>query len=310
MTVIKGRDEPLSLKGLAVLLKRLPVNHDMYLKIQDRYHSAAAGRGGEDEFDRVLMKHRLGIPNLILHDISINRDFQVDSLIVTSSYVHVFEVKNLGGSLKFLSPPLRVEQEYEDGKQRVYDLSQMDNALFYLASWFKGKGIEIPVYRAFILPYPKKFENKTNLKVLFPNAVPSYIRSIREGNPVLTEEQMVAVGEWLKEEHSGFQPFPMCKRWGINHRVLLTGVECDACGRMEMEKVPWGWRCRICHYYSRNSHVKALQEYCMLVGDTITNKECRWFLGMEDRHAALKLLNKMETEKLGKGKLRSYKLKM
>ncbi|MFC4409593.1 nuclease-related domain-containing protein [Chungangia koreensis] len=304
--IIKGRDSPISLIGYEVLLKRLSKSHEKYYMIQDRFLSAKAGRGGEEEFDRIIEKQHLGVPHLFLHDLSLNKDFQVDSLLITQNYLFVFEIKNLGGKINFLSNPLRVEQEYEDGKERAYDLSQMDKSTYYLSRWLEMRGIKLPVYRAFVLPYPKKFENHTNMTVLFPNAVPPYIRSIRQGKTRISESQMKEIGEQLKLEHRGFKPFPMCKRWGIDPKDLLTGVECEKCGRLGMEKVIRGWFCRKCGFFNVNAHEKTMKEYFMLVGDTITNRECRWFLGIGDRHVATRILIGMKLAAIGEKRHTKY----
>lgn len=305
--ILKGRDAPLSIHGYEVLLKRLPTHHEKYWTIHDKYLSAKAGRGGEEEFDRVVSKHRIGVPHIFLHDISLNYDFQADSILLTPSYFHIFEVKNLGGELIFLPNPLRVEQKYEDGQIKVRDLSQLDHAVYYLGGWLKSMGIRMPIKRAFILPYPKKFENKTDLTVLYPNSVPPYIRNISNSDPVLSESRLLDVANQLKNEHQRFLPFPMCSRWGIDPKELRTGVECEKCGMLGMNKVARGWFCRKCSHFSSTAHERAMEEYFMLVGDTITNIECRRFLGIEDRYAAKRIMKSMNLTRDGSRKGSIYR---
>ena len=68
------------------------------------------------------------------------------------------------------------------------------------------------------------------------------------------------------------------------------------------------WYCQSCQSQCKNAHVRALLDYYMLVGDTISNRECREFLNIESQYVAKRLLQKLNLPSTGPDRIRKYDL--
>src|SRR4051794_4566550 len=94
MTTLKPRNEPEELKLLRLL------NSRMVLSEEDKHllRNVQKGLDGEHHFDSKLEK--LTCENIILNDLLFELNhtaFQIDSLLITSKILYLFEVKNYEG---------------------------------------------------------------------------------------------------------------------------------------------------------------------------------------------------------------------
>lgn len=74
-----------------------------------------------------------------------------------------------------------------------------------------------------------------------------------------------------------------------------------------MKKVRRTWHCPFCKVNNHLAHQKTLIEWFLVVKSTITNGECREFLGV-DIHTAKRILQSMDLIKCGMFKDRSYRM--
>lgn len=76
-----------------------------------------------------------------------------------------------------------------------------------------------------------------------------------------------------------------------------------------MHKRKRTWHCPACKTNDLNAYKDALTTYFLLYKDSITNKECREFLLLNNRHEANKILSKSNLIKQGNNKSTIYKMK-
>lgn len=69
------------------------------------------------------------------------------------------------------------------------------------------------------------------------------------------------------------------------------------------------WLCPKCKHQGKNDHIHALNDYYLLIGDTITNKQARDFLMLTSRTTMRDILYDLEYEKIGNLRGRKYKLR-
>ncbi len=98
---------------------------------------------------------------------------------------------------------------------------------------------------------------------------------------------------------------PLLSTW-VN--ALQRAVYCENCGYFGMEKLKRTWFCRRCQHQCMYAHIQALKDYYMLVGHTITNRECRTFLMLECKHVTKRLLQETIRSCCNSGKLTKYDL--
>lgn len=101
--IIKERKVPEIVKILEALKRRLPANHPKYHVIVEEHFKRKAGYKGEVAVDHYLNQ----LPKeeyILIHDLRLANGssfFQIDTLLLTTRYFLIVEVKNLAGTLYF-----------------------------------------------------------------------------------------------------------------------------------------------------------------------------------------------------------------
>jgi rubredoxin len=310
---MKERSDSLTLTGLIAAQSRLPDKHPMISVIASKQSILEAGIGGEQQVADVLGRYRFPFRNNIFHDLSLSSDtyFQIDHLLKTPHYGVVLETKNLAGSLEFRDNPPQLIQKREDGQIKYYEspVVQLERNIELFSAWLSERNIDLPLYGAIVLAYPKQHVDipPADTKILFPNLVPPFIKSLpREGKGLDT-----STFNWLSSEllrcHQTYIPKPVCESYQIPVSAIKPGVRCVSCGNIGMNKIPRSWHCPVCKVTNHLAHEQTLNEWFLVVKRTITNRECREFLGV-DIYTANRILNSMNLICKGTFKDRVYKM--
>ncbi|NYE06126.1 rubredoxin [Bacillus niacini] len=310
---MKERSDSLTLMGLIAAQSRLPDKHPMISVIASKQSILEAGIGGEQQVADVLGRYRFPFRNNIFHDLSLSSDtyFQIDHLLKTPHYGVVLETKNLAGSLEFRDNPPQLIQKREDGQIKYYEspVVQLERNIELFSAWLSERNIDLPLYGAIVLAYPKQHVDipPADTKILFPNLVPPFIKSLpREGKGLDT-----STFNWLSSEllrcHQTYIPKPVCESYQIPVSAIKPGVRCVSCGNIGMNKIPRSWHCPVCKVTNHLAHEQTLNEWFLVVKRTITNRECREFLGV-DIYTANRILNSMNFICKGTFKDRVYKM--
>jgi hypothetical protein len=310
---MKERSDSLTLMGLIAAQSRLSDKHPMISVIASKQSILEAGIGGEQQVADVLGRYRFPFRNNIFHDLSLSSDtyFQIDHLLKTPHYGVVLETKNLAGSLEFRDNPPQLIQKREDGQIKYYEspVVQLERNIELFSAWLSKRNIDLPLYGAIVLAYPKQHVDipPADTKILFPNLVPPFIKSLpREGKGLDT-----STFNWLSSEllrcHQTYIPKPVCESYQIPVSAIKPGVRCVSCGNIGMNKIPRSWHCPVCKVTYHLAHEQTLNEWFLVVKRTITNRECREFLGV-DIYTANRILNSMNLVCKGTFKDRVYKM--
>lgn len=106
----------------------------------------------------------------------------MDSVFLTSRFTIIFEVKNISGQLEFRENPPQLIRTRTDGQIDGFEspAAQVSRNVDLFNEWLYLHGINLPVIGVVILAYPKQIVTvpPKNVKILFPNLVPSYIKSL------------------------------------------------------------------------------------------------------------------------------------
>lgn len=119
--IVKPRKIPLSIRKLEALIRRLPPYHPKLPFISEELNKKMAGYKGESSLDFYL-----GFLDpkqyFIFHDLRLKDDsrfFQIDTLIVTKSYLLIIEVKNIAGTIHF-DPLFNQLIRIKEGKEMAF----------------------------------------------------------------------------------------------------------------------------------------------------------------------------------------------
>lgn len=315
----KYRDPPVRIKQGEALLRRLPAFHRKRQDIEDDLGMWRAGLRGEKNVDY----HLSFIPNSyhIMHHVRLkNHDnqyyFQIDTLMLTPSFIYSLEVKNYSGEL-FFDKASNQLIKIKNGKKEGYanPIIQAQRHAFQLRKWFKKhKFPPLPIEYGVVISNPATIiettpDNYYIFKTIFhADILPSKTTEITKKYKNITDEKTLKkiVRTILKHHEPLVQN--ILKVYGIERSEILPGVQCPKCKALPMKYEGGKWTCKSCQYTSKNAHEQALRDYALLLGTEINNRVFCAFLGIPSRNSAYKLLKKMNFPVSGSGRWQKYNL--
>ncbi|MEH7481745.1 nuclease-related domain-containing protein [Neobacillus drentensis] len=302
----------MTLEGLIAAQQRLSAGHSLQPVLAAKRASVEAGIGGEERVAEVFRKHPFPAEHHIFHDLSPawSENFQMDTFGLTPWGGVVLEVKNIGGSLEFKDNPPQLIRTREDGHKDGFEnpVVQLERNRGLISDWLLNRNILLPIYGAVVLAYPKQMVTvpPAKTKILFPSLIPSFMKSIPQQANKLDQETFHWLSAKLLKSHQPFIPKPICAAYGIPFGDFRSGVRCLPCGRFGMVKLPRTWCCPHCGANDHLAHLRTLREWFLICNRTITNKECREFLGVGDIHTAKRILLGMNLRSQGTYRDRCY----
>ncbi|WP_273851460.1 nuclease-related domain-containing protein [Guptibacillus spartinae] len=315
----KDHDPPQHLHKLNLLLNRLPSNHLRIEEINEQIAMHQAGIAGEKSLNfplSFLDDKRFSI----YHDLRLFDGvhyFQIDTLVVTQHYLLILEVKNISGTLMF-DPAFNQLIRISDTKEEAFPnpLTQVERQRSQLRALLQKINIpEVPIETLIVVANRRAVLKATekvqfiSSKVIRSEYLPTKVKLLDKqySDERLTVKEVRKIGRTFVKLHEPLDR-DVLKRFSISRGDLLIGVACPSCDRLAMLRLHGRWYCETCGTYSRDAHLRALQDYALLVSKEITNQEARRFLRMDSGDAATRLLRSLNLESTGSTKGRRYKL--
>ncbi|MBS4219811.1 NERD domain-containing protein [Bacillus sp. FJAT-49711] len=282
--------------------------------ITSKLASAEAGIAGESRVADVLLRNSFSIEHRIFHDLSLTSgtQFQMDTLFSTRLFALILEVKNISGILEFRENPPQLIRTKLDGTIDGFDCpaAQVERNVILLKEYLSQVGVDIPIIGVVVLAYPKQIVKvaPTRTKVLFPNLVPQYIKTLYPLPQKIDVKTLDFLTSQLLESHQPYIPKPICEIYDILKHDFRTGVACPSCGFLGMIKYKKGWVCSHCKITNKSAHIKAIKDWFLLYGGKMTNKDCREFLHLEKPQTATRILQGMNLSSEGTYRNRTYQI--
>ncbi|ALX49999.1 NERD domain-containing protein [Lentibacillus amyloliquefaciens] len=300
--IIRNRPKPLPLRNLDAAIPRLPPTFPNLPRMQEDVKKQQQGYSGEKKIDYFL--DNLAPMYTILHDVYLrenNKNFQIDSLAIANHSIFMIDSKNYNGTISFnttLRQLTRSDGKLESGFENP--ITQIKNQKFHLQNWLKERNLgHIPVKCFVAIADPSTVvrvegsEDEVSQYVVHAAELPERIMNAdqqyrNKGARKLPDYQ---IGKTMLSECGEFD-IDIFKKYGMRLANILPGVICPGCGLRGMKRIHSGWWCRKCQQKHYHAHWQALADYLLLVKNTITNKECMWFLGLNKRGTATRILKK------------------
>ncbi|MGC4377355.1 nuclease-related domain-containing protein [Fictibacillus sp. Mic-4] len=316
---MKQRKIPIKIKKLEALLRRLPKHHPKRSEIEVDLAKSLAGYKGEQSLDYYL-SFLPADEYFILHDLRLsggNYYFQLDTFIISSSFLLILEVKNLSGTLQFdqiFHQLLRTNGE----KEEVFPdpVQQVEHQRFQLKKWLENNRFSsIPIEPLVVISNPQAIIKTTSRDSrLLPPVIrnSSLFKTIHQMKEIHQEEKLskkdIRKLCRLLLKHDIPNNPDMLERYQISEFELIAGVQCPACDAIPMERKRGKWICSHCFTSSKDAHIRALNDYVLLFQSSITNEQMRSFLKLSSPNVANKLLRQMNIPYSGTTKGRAYSL--
>lgn len=302
------RNKPVLLEAIPRLIARLHPEHPKVQFLQKHLYRIDAGYSGERNVDSYI--ERIQLPGVLkvftdLHlRISPKYTFQIDTLIITERYILIIEVKTLKDTVIFVPNPPHLEQVLDTGGEAVLDcpVYQIEANRSKLDQWFRQHGIHLNTLGLLVLANPntKVIDAPDNFPIIYKKQIPFYLQKLLPTKKFLTSHQIQDITRQINAEQQQFNPFPLCTYYHINPEDLRKGLLCRNCHGQLQRKNRETWHCPRCLKVAEDPYNDAIQDWLMLVKNSLNNEECRKFLMLKDKHAAGYALKKSPLVKKGK----------
>lgn len=307
--ILKQRSEPPEIRQLESLLQRVPSVHPLSTHWTEQLRRMTAGFHGELRVDSLFYEIPIDCPHYFIQDLFIQKpksSHQIDTVLVTSRFLLLLEIKSISGELNF-DPQLRqFSRTNRDGS--VDGMRNPDDQLRRHEKWvqqfLESQKVSLPVIGAIVFTYPSSIvqSRPKNRIIIQSSGLPFLVDQILAKYPVeiLTSRKTRQLAVKLLEMHS-----ERALRDVDVAVELRKGVLCGGCsGVLYYDRR--AWRCKSCSYKDPLAHLQTLIEYRLLVSKTISNRDFREFTGLDSVSTASKLLTKSNMEYIGSFKDRKY----
>ncbi|TXC89471.1 NERD domain-containing protein [Metabacillus litoralis] len=319
--IIKTREKPLIILQLEALVRRLPPEHVKLPRIKESLSKRNAGYKGEKAVDYHL-EQQPEKDFAILNDLRLQNDdyyYQLDSILINSSFIITLEIKNIAGTLFF-------DQNFHqlirtiDGKETAFPdpIVQSQQHVTKLKNWLIKKQFpDIPIIPLVVISNTNTLirtspENQRLSDIVINiNYLPFKILQIQKlySKQIFNDKDLKKLARQLKKNHTEqFQP--VLPRFEINEKEVLKGVICPACKTLGMERIFGSWCCPRCQTKDKDAHILALNDYYLLFGQDITNKQLREHICISSPTLAVRILNSVTHSSSGSTKSKVHKLSL
>ncbi|WP_158095007.1 nuclease-related domain-containing protein [Gottfriedia luciferensis] len=314
--IVKERKPPITLLKLEALLRRLPKEHSMRSTIESDFMKIKSGYVGEKKVDyylNFLPKKEYSI----FHNIRLKSEdhfFQIDTLIITSKYILLLEIKNMLGNLMFdrdFHQFIRVLGQNEENFPNP--ILQVNRHQKELISFLSRHKLDIPPIYSFIIISNTSSVIKTTLRtskvlenVFHTEHLPLKIQMLNEikTNQIVSTNQKRKITKAILKNHTPLIS-NVLEKYNINKNDIIKGVFCPNCITRIMKRAHGSWYCE-CSHKSKVAHVQAIYDYGYLIGQSISNCECRDFLQLSSSSSASYLLKSLNLTQIGFNKSTKY----
>lgn len=310
----KAFSETHYLDALDRMIRRLSTLNPKREALIDEYNRIQAGDFGEKVVIEVLEQLQLPYHFYVFHNLSLLLETRVqfDVLFLTAHYIIILEVKNIKGTVVLRQNPSQLVRTLPNGEVNVFNSPepQLEEYMYQLKSFFLNKGLNIPIYGAIVFPFTSSFieQNSNKTTILRKNELKSFIRNISVNTESITDNDLESCKNYFLSHHKDFDPYPLIDRYNILRKDILNGVFCEKCGKVGMRRIPRYWVCPSCNHKSTDAHKKAIYDYLQIINNSITNTECREFLGIRNPNQSYRMIQNMNLIRVGKNRCAKYML--
>ena len=274
-----------------------------------------AGIQGEDVLSQLFSRVTFPFEYYIFHDLHLKSTgpFQIDALFLTPYYAIILEMKNIAGHIKIRKDHPQLERTLTDGQTDYFKnpVGQVVEITDLFKDFLQMCEVDLPIYSLIVFKDSNRslqFE-ESQIPIFGPQEIPHFIRTRPRELRKLTPVEMSKLTAALITGHREYNPFPVVKNFFINPKDIIPGVLCGKCQKFSVEKLFREWCCRYCGKSTQAAYWDALNDYSMLIGPKINNREFRRFLQIENPKEASDILRRSNLERSGAKKNREYLLK-
>lgn len=311
--IIVPRFIPLNVHFGQALIPRLSPDHPKIPYIEKDIRLFLSGYRGEVKTDYHLQflddKNHLIFRGLRLPDEQ--SSFQMDTLILTRSYLCIIETKNHIGEITINKEQFTQKSIYGE-KGYTNPLTQVNIHKEKLEQWLEKHRLpKLPILTLVVLSNQSAIIKSEATAILSQLCKVDNVRNklLPLTNPyseyLLTARGLKKTAKLLLQDNTPLFP-NLQKLYQIAPKSLIPGVRCPHCATFHMLRKDRVWVCPNCLTHSRMAYHDALLDYFLLVNSSISNKEFRDFIGVDKMKTATYMLAALNLPTSGFKKGRVY----
>jgi hypothetical protein len=305
------------MKMLEALIRRLLPSHLKWPDAVAEYKRRMAGYRGE----KSLAFHLSMLPDsqyLILHGLRLlyrQYYFQIDILLLCSTFAMVLEVKNMTGELSFEKNFNQATRKRNGVEERIINpISQARLQARKLKDWLRDHNYtEIPIHYFFVNSNEKtiiRTEARNEQMIQHICNSENLLEKIEQiakyyKTDQLDKKELKRIKRLLLSNHTPDNP-NILQAYNLSPKDILTGVQCPECSTTAMVYKRGKWCCQKCKIHSKTAHIQAIKDYFLLIKPSITNAELCHFLHIDSINIGYKILKSLCLPYTGKFKNRVY----
>ncbi|NLP51345.1 nuclease-related domain-containing protein [Bacillus sp. RO1] len=314
----KQREKSHRLLTHEAAMRRVPKNHPKYSLIEKEHGRLFYGHKGEDAMDYFLTylpDDKYFILNSLRLEDPKGRFFQMDTVLLSQTHCIIVDSKYINGVLEFDQQANQLIRHLPEngGLEKLSDpISQTARQRLQLGLWLEKHNFPpIPIASLIALTHTNTTLIKTTpsilKKVTFHTNLPNRIQEINSNHrhEQLSKKDLLKLSKLMIKKHTP-DKFNLLSYYNIEPHELILGVICTSCKCVPMQKKRSTWHCFKCGDCSKVSHLEALSDHKLLIGNIVTNKEIRWFLQLPSPTATSKYLSSLNLRFEGDYKGRRY----
>ncbi|MEI4770377.1 nuclease-related domain-containing protein [Psychrobacillus sp. FJAT-51614] len=310
---IISRTPSLSQITLTRLLIRLHASHPKRKEISEQSNKIEAGFAGEQLVDRSILEIEFPKDLCIFPDLQLKIHehlfIQLDTLIITRKYFLIIEVKNMVGTITFQKHQEQVIRSL-DGVSTAFEcpIIQTNRHIYSL----ERLGIPLPIFKGIVYSSNRVIlENvPPDEPIFFRKNLPMFIQSLNKKEDLVNTIQFKKIINNIQSRQVVFQRKALCDQWKINPSTLIKGLFCKNCSTVLSKLTNKTWKCTQCEAVDLNPIKHNIDDYFLLIKDSISTAECKDFFGLSSSHEAYYMLKKCNLISVNHGKRTVYRKKV
>lgn len=225
----KVRTESRELKIMEVLNSRA----DLSEKDKRNYFTLRKGYEGEIQFDNML--ERLQCDCLILSDLLLrasNSTFQIDSLIIISNTVYLFDVKNYEDDYIWDAVDNRMLKKPDF--EITNPLTQLKKSEQHFRKWLREHKLDFPVVASVVFVNPRftLYQATPDLPFIFPTQIERDIIERLNSNSAKLTHKHKKLADQLINSHINDNPYSQIPAY--EYEKLRKGIMCAKCSSISV----------------------------------------------------------------------------
>ncbi|WP_254782338.1 nuclease-related domain-containing protein [Bacillus sp. OK048] len=286
---------PVQAEQCIALLKRMPKGHPVRPTVEKDLRLWLKGYYGELNVAYYLSF----LPEdeyYIFHGLRLmdKKSFQMDLLLISSKFALIIEVKNISGKLKFNKGSDLMTRELNNLEEGMDNpIQQVKRHHLQFTNWLKNKQFKgIPLERLVVISKTSTIIETTpdNLqifqKLIYAESLLDKIREleVKYTKPRITKKTLTRLSDTLLQNHKIEIP-DVFQKYNLNQSDIKPGVQCPKCDKFGMEYISASWRCSKCEFISKKAHLLAINDYFLILNQSITRKQLAAFLQIDPMKA-------------------------